>query len=180
MSDFVSGKNEGDEVKGKMNEVRIQITRPANTTAYLANDTIADKTSSATILTFANVARQNGRGGYLVGLRIGTNKDAFLARFRLHLFNVAPTVLSDNAPMTAPLFADLSSYLGHITLATAILQVAGSAVFAQQDTTTEPPLAFPYLCADDDRSIYAMLETRTALTPSSAQKFEIWGTFEIN
>ena len=180
MTQEVSGKNEGKQVKGLMTEVNAQIIRPADTNAYIANDTIADKTSGATIITFASVARRNGGGGYITGLRIGTNKDDFLSQFRLHLFKTAPTVLSDNAPMTAPLYADIASYLGHITLSTAILQAASSAVFAQQDTTIEPPVAIPYMCADGSRDIYGMLETRIALTPASAQKFDIRMMIEVN
>lgn len=172
--------DEGQEVKGRMVEANATITRPADTNAYLANDTIADKTSGATILTFANMARRVGKGGYITGIRIGTNKDDFLAQFRLHLFKTAPTVLGDNVPMTAPLYADIDEYLGHITLPTAILQAATSAVYSQQDTTLEPPVAIPYLCGAAETSLYGMLETRTALTPASGQLFDIRLMAEIN
>lgn len=171
----------GEEVKGRMAAVSATITRPSNTTAYAAKDAIADKTSSATILTFSSVARANGKGGYIVGIRIMTNQIANVAQYKLHLFKNAPTVISDNVAMTAPLFSDASDYLGSITLI-AVVSEDGSAgaAYTQQDTTLEPPLSIAYLCDTDDVNIYGMLETLTVFTPASGQKFDIRLTCELN
>ena len=47
-------------VGGKSVQKSASFTRPADTTAYAANDAIADSTSEPTLLSFANCANANG------------------------------------------------------------------------------------------------------------------------
>ena len=170
----------GTEIKGRMIEAAASITRPANTTAYTARDAIADNTSGATILTFAGAARRIGKGGYIVGVRIASDKAVAVVKYKLHLFQSAPTVIADNSPMTAPLYADIAKYVGSLTLPTAALENTGGAAYAQQDTTLEPPLAMAYICDSDETNLYGMLETLTAFTPTSGQFFDIRLMLELN
>ncbi len=53
-------------VGGKSVQKSASFTRPADTTAYAANDAIADSTSAPTLLSFANCANANGGQGYIV------------------------------------------------------------------------------------------------------------------
>ena len=52
----------------------VSFTRPADTTAYAANDAIADSTSAPTLLSFADCANANGGQGYIVKTRLLTNQ----------------------------------------------------------------------------------------------------------
>jgi hypothetical protein len=73
------------------------ITRPADTTAYAANDVIAALTTAATPITFTNSVASNGIG-YLVGAKLTrTNTVSQLLRFRLYLYATQPTGQNDNA-----------------------------------------------------------------------------------
>ena len=78
--------------------VAVEFNRPADVTAYAANDSVSDSTSAPTNLEFANIIRVNGGTGYLVRAILITNQPTNVAQFRLHLFNAAPSAGNDNAP----------------------------------------------------------------------------------
>ena len=59
---------------GKSVRKSVSFTRPADTTAYAANDAIADSTSAPTLLSFADCANANGGQGYIVKTRLLTNQ----------------------------------------------------------------------------------------------------------
>ncbi len=50
-------------VGGKSVQKSASFTRPADTTAYAANDAVANSTSTPTLLSFANCANANGGQG---------------------------------------------------------------------------------------------------------------------
>ena len=85
-------------VGGKSVRRSVSFTRPADTTAYAANDAIADSTSAPTLLSFANCANTNGGQGYIVKTRLLTNQKTCTARFRLSFYHTAPSPVNDNAP----------------------------------------------------------------------------------
>lgn len=172
--------DEGREVKGRMVRASQAFTRPSNTTAYAAKDAVADGTSSPTILTFANLARKVGRGGYITGIQIFTDDDTVTEVFRLHLFSSSPTAINDNAAMTAPLYADVSKYVCNIKLAAMASQNSAGAAQTQQGTTMEPPVAIPYICGSSETSLYGMLEAVSGFTPTSGQKFTVILIAEVN
>ena len=60
-------------VGGKSVQKSASFTRPADTTAYAANDAIADSTSAPTLLSFA-LYKYNGGQGYIVKTRLLTNQ----------------------------------------------------------------------------------------------------------
>jgi hypothetical protein len=76
----------------------LTITRPANTTAYAANDVIGDV--SEAMLMFANVAKANGYGVAILGVRVQTNDTGLAGKnLLLHFYNSALTsVIADNQP----------------------------------------------------------------------------------
>lgn len=47
ISSISAGENHLGEVGGNMSRVSVELTRPADTTAYAANDVVADSTSAA-------------------------------------------------------------------------------------------------------------------------------------
>lgn len=78
-------------------------TRPADTTAYTANDALADSTSAPAYLTFGSnsLGSAGPKQGWLVGARCvdGCNATT-LPQLRLFLFSSAPTAVNDNAAFT--------------------------------------------------------------------------------
>src|SRR3990172_3086494 len=75
-------------------------TRPANTTAYTANDALSESTSAPTALTFGTAANIRANG-WLIGARcVDAVNAATLPQLRLFLFRVSPTAVNDNAAFT--------------------------------------------------------------------------------
>lgn len=147
------------------------ITRPADTTAYAAKDAIADLTSGATILTFANCARTSGGSGYVTKARLQTDQAANVSAYRLHLYDATLTAVVDNAAQTV-LYANRASYLGYIDFPAAATDGSDTAV----SQSTQAPL--PFVAAGT--SLFGMLETITGFTPANAQKFYIQLGIEQN
>lgn len=78
-----------------------------DTSAYAANDVVGG------LLTFES----NARKGILTGAIIGDD-DNEGAEYTLHLFDVVPTSIADNAAFQ-PSFADMQNWIGSITIASA-------------------------------------------------------------
>ena len=155
----------------KLNKVVAEFTRPANTTAYAAKDVISDSTTSPTYMTFSNVVRDKGASGYVVKARIMSDSTApstASAVFKLHLFHTAPTAINDNDPYTM-LYANRDKRIGVLTFPAAATEGTGSdSCHARVSNDT---IAF---CVDDASNVlYGILETDTAFTPASGQKFYV-------
>lgn len=162
---------------GNKSEVSVEITRPANATAYIANDVVSGTTTATIPSTFAISTtaklqqRGLGLGGYIVGARLKTDQESNTARFRVHLWNAnTPTLPADNAAFNR-LYADNAKCIGSFSLAamTSPASVAGASDSAIEDFT----LRIPFVGAADDPNIYATLETLDGFTPTSGQKFTL-------
>ena len=161
-------------VGGKSVQKSASFTRPADTTAYAANDAIADSTSEPTLLSFANCANANGGQGYIVKTRLLTNQKTCTARFRLSFYHTAPSPVNDNAPKPM-LYANKDKLIGRIDLDPC----------NTEDTSSDAAYALstalmPYVCAAADTTIYCILTTLDAFTPASAQQFYLEITCELS
>ncbi len=161
-------------VGGKSVQKSASFTRPADTTAYAANDAIADSTSAPTLLSFANCANGVGGQGYIVKTRLLTNQKTCTARFRLSFYHTAPSPVNDNAPKPM-LYANKDKLIGSIDLDPC----------NTEDTTSDAAYALsttllPYVCAAADTTIYCILTTLDAFTPASAQQFFLEITCELS
>ena len=148
-------------------------SRPADTTAYLARDTISNSTSAPTILTFTNIARVSGGSGYLTKFRLMTNQSTNTSRFRLHLFHTAPTAINDNSPYTL-LFANAGNRIGQIDFPAMSTEGTGSTASASLNMIDRLAFVLP------GTSVFGILETLDAFTPASAQNFYLELTAENN
>ncbi|KKK73145.1 hypothetical protein LCGC14_2896780 [marine sediment metagenome] len=154
--------------------IQATLTRPADTDAYTALDCIADKTSGASAIEFANAGRKTGGTGYITGLRFETDQAANVSEYNLHIFREAPgTVIQDNAVWNA-VTADKAIRVGTINIP-AIAKVGASGTSALKEITG---LKLPYKCTAT--SLFAQLETVTGFTPASAQAFLIEPIFDQN
>lgn len=93
-------------------------TRPNDTNPYSANDVVCNSTSAPAVLTFEDVGPSAGGEVWItaVGLRLDVAAiPAGMTRFRLHLYNAAPTPINDNAAYNLP-SGDRAKYLGFVDL----------------------------------------------------------------
>ncbi len=140
----------------------VEITRPANTTAYAARDAISSSTSAPAILEFTGCARVSAGSGYVVGARLQTDQAANVAAYRLHLYDATQTAINDNSAQTV-LYANRVSYLGYLDFGAAGTDGSDTALAQSIDRP------FPFVAAGT--SLFGMLETLSAFTPASGQKF---------
>lgn len=167
-----------DAAAGTAAVVAVELTRPADTTAYAANDVVSNSTGTTTLMAFAAFARVNGGSGYIVGARLATNLKSITPRFRVHLYNAAnPTVSADNAPHRS-LYADLGKGLGYFDLPA--LSTAADTANSDSSRTLDFTLRVPFLCAAGSQTLYALLETLDAFTPASGQKFTLTLLGDLN
>ena len=161
-------------VGGKSVQKSASFTRPADTTAYAANDAVANSTSTPTLLSFANCANANGGQGYIVKTRLLTNQKTCTARFRLSFYHTAPSPVNDNAPKPM-LYANKDKLIGRIDLDPCNTEDTTSDAAYVLSTTL-----LPYVCAAADTTIYCILTTLDAFTPASAQQFYLEITCELS
>ncbi len=166
---------------GELTVVSSEFARPADTNAYAALDAIADSTTAPTLLTFTNLARANGLGGYIAKARIMTDDTAIAAppRVRLHLFHTAPTPINDNAAFTL-LWANRANRIGHIDFAALTTEGAGSTAKNAKLIPDAVSLPLAFKCAAASRTIYGMLETLDAFTPASAKSWFVELSADVN
>ena len=144
--------------------------RPADTTAYAVGDVLADSTSAATILTFANVARSAGLGFLIDGVTlIQSTAPTTLPSLELHLFDTSITMQNDNAAWN-PTDADLAKSLGYIKFPGT--QVAGAASGGNGNSVLSVATDIKSrAAAAAATSIYGVIVVRNAYTPASAESF---------
>ena len=161
-------------VGGKSVQKTVSIVRPADVTAYAANDAIADSTSAPTLLEFTGCANAVGGQGYIVKTRLLTNQKTCTARFRLSFYHTAPSPVNDNAPKPM-LYANKDKLIGCIDLDPCNTEDTSSDAAFVMSTTL-----IPYVCAVTGTSIYGILTTLDAFTPASAQQFYVEITCELS
>lgn len=156
--------------------VSVEVTRPADTTAYAAKDAVDASTSAPAGFVFAGMAGFAGGTGYLVKTVLATDQKTNVARFRLHLFNAAPTYINDNSPYLL-LYANLASRVGTIDFDAAATEDATNSTAAISQKVGN---LLPFVCAAADANLYGILETLDAFTPASGQKFTVKLTADQN
>ena len=158
---------------GHTAQVADEFTRPANATPYAAGDAVAAATTDTgtTPLRALVLARTAGGTGYIVRVRLWTDQAANVATFRVHFYKVAqPTtaVVGDNEQMTLK-YTNFLQRVGHVDLpAMKTSTVSTNSTAAEASDST---LRIPFDCEAESRNLYYRLETLTAFTPASGQKF---------
>ena len=161
-----------------------ELTRPSDTTAYAANDAIANSTTAASVtpLEFGVARRASGGSGLVIGARLLTNSATAFAAMRLHLFNRAPFAVAgyqaDNAALALTYSALMDgeaastnpndNYIGSIDFATFVAHSSSARSIGTCDQTE-----LEFLTKPGSNKIYGLLEAMAAFTPASAQTFDI-------
>ena len=158
-------------VAGSVVRIDTEFTRPANTTSYSTGDVVSNSTSSTTLIDLANAVRANGASGYIVAVRLFTDKKSITPKFRVHFWNASnPTASVDNANMQL-LYADLAKYLGYVDLAAMI--TGKDATNSTMSFAANLAVRVPVVAGGSTRSIYALLETLDNFAPANGQKFTL-------
>lgn len=149
--------------------VAAPLTRPSNTTPYTANGTVSDSVSATTPLVLAGMARVNGGSGYITKVSLWTNQAANTARFKVHFYTATTgtiTITADGAAYTL-LWANRAYKVGSLLLPAMTTEGAGSDAARANNITDR----LPFVCANGSTTLYAVLETLDAFTPTSGQLF---------
>lgn len=143
-------------------------TRPANTTAYTAEDAVNDNTSTPHIMSFSSseVTMMAGQDIIIKSLKVTTdNATVTNGSFRLYLCKSSQTITADNTPQTL-LYANRANRIGYIdfTLAT-----GGSGSDCGEAVITGETIPFKLTSG----SFYGYLVAKAAYTPASGQNFNL-------
>ena len=140
------------------------ITRPADTTAYTANDVVG---AAAAALTFAGLGSPDGSDIIITSATLRRNQNAVISgetTYRLHLYNVTPpSAPADNAAWDLP-SGDRASYLGYIEF-TSIADM-GSTLWVEANSLNKQVKLL-------SGNLYALLVTVGAYTPVSADTYDL-------
>lgn len=152
------------------------LTRPADTTAYVQYDLIANSTSAAVAMEVTEAVRAANEGLVWRGARLrSTNALAKGKTFRVHLFRSLPTLtVNDNGVFNASgaqtlAVSDIAGYVGYLDIILTEAGVAGAAGRANLDGERMIHPVAP------STSLWWVLEVRDAggYTPLSAEQFHL-------
>lgn len=143
-------------------------TRPANTTAYGANDLVANSTTAGSVVPLSfKVPVGMGKAYKIIELHIEkTGTTTANAQFTAHFYTASPTAANgDNGAWST----DLSGYFGSISLTSMYAFTDGAAgvnsvgdASALCDTTR-----------DNGAIIYVLLQADAAYVPASGETFTV-------
>ena len=140
--------------------ISTDITRPADTTAYAANDCLSDSTSAPTTFTLTSAARISGGSGIITDLIVVTDNDpATTLQGEIWLFPASVTSPNDNAAFALS-DADMKTCIGKIPFA---LEDAGNNGFAHISG-----LSIAFTCSGS-ANLRFLVRVKNAYTPASAE-----------
>jgi hypothetical protein len=157
------GDNAGSlTVDGKAYRVQLDVTRPANTTAYAAGAVIGTGSGDDAILTLTGAGPS---GGFVlmqsIELVLGISAlPSGMSSFRLHFYTSKPATAAANASAFDVTSTDRGAYAGYIDLPTPV--DLGSTCFSQVDY---PGKLFKLASAST--SLFCELQTIGGYTPAA-------------
>ena len=155
---------------------RVTITRPANTTAYSANDIIAGIASSGTngYLLFPKASVY---GGYITYLRLTTTDSGVTGGYVVHFLKTNSLgTYTDNAALALTAAEAANSYIDSETLT--FSTIGGQSIAVNQTTR------IPFTSAtgtNNESAVIAVIQTAAGFTPSAnSTTFTLEVGFEQN
>jgi hypothetical protein len=149
-------------VNGKAYRTQLDITRPANVTAYAAGAVIGTGAGDDAILTLASIGPS---GGFIIlqsiELILGISAvPSGMTSFRLHLYSSKPGTAAANASAMDVTSADRAAYIGYIDLPAPV--DLGSTCFTQIDYPGKL-----IKLASGSTSLFLELQTIGGFTPAA-------------
>lgn len=142
------------------------LTRPGDTTAYTANDSVANSTGSPTALTFSNCARVTGGCGLIRDATlILSGMTTTVAEFHLWVFDTSPTVTADNSAFN-PSDGDAAN------VQCVLMFNAGNMSDGTSNRVYKLVNAPQMFKTSGALELYGALMTRTGYTPTSGETYQ--------
>lgn len=148
------------------------ITRPADTNAYVANDTWADSTSAPTTggFTFTSACRTSGGSGVILSVAVVSSVDpATLLQGEIWIFDSAVTAVNDNAAFALSDGDALKLIPGGVIPFTLSSTTGGSGTNSYY---TSGALNIGYTCSGSANLRY-LVKVKNAYTPASAEALTV-------
>lgn len=144
----------------------IQITRPADTTAYSIGDLIANNVTagSVTPMSFTGATKTGSGGSGKITGWIGRKSGTVPATIRYHFLKTAHAVTNGDNGALVFTSLDIDNYLGNMDVVFTARDLIGSAG-GHVAKSFDPPI--PYVLASGD-TIYVFMQALDAFTPASA------------
>lgn len=143
-------------------------TRPANTTAYTAEDAVNDNTSTPHILAFtsAETTPKTGQDIIIKSLKVSTdNATVTNGSFRLYICKASQTITADNTAQTL-LYANRANRVGYIDFT---LASGGTGSDCGEAVITGETIPFKL----SSNAFYGYIVAKAAYTPASGQNFSL-------
>jgi len=144
-------------------------TRPADVTAYAFGELVANSTTAGSVVPLTIIAaRANDISGQVIrGVLLKSGAVLTGALFRVHLFNVSPTVTNGDNAVFMP--ANLTNWLGalDVTIATAATSGSGGVALPVLGSS------IPFVPAAGTQNLFALIEARAAYTPANGEIFTL-------
>lgn len=169
---------------GYIRSATYEMTRPADTTAYATGDAMANSDTAASVvpMEFEVAKAPSGGSGIIIGARLLTNSATAFGSMRLHLFNRKPFAdagyQADNSALALTYAAfqtgeatptnPKDNYIGSIDFTTFVAHTTSARSIGTCDQTELEFKTKPGSC-----KIYGLLEAKAAITPASAQTFNV-------
>lgn len=155
-------------------------TRPNDTTAYAANDSINSSTTNSGTNAILNIFNSN-YGGTLQSFWLWTNKAGITPRIRVFVFpayisNIGASIFDDNTAFapTDSFFSASSTFQFYFDLPA----MSASSGFSGGSYAIATNLSMPQISSDE--SFYFHLQTLDAFTPNANQIFRYGVTSQQN
>lgn len=154
------------------------LQRPADTTAYAANQTVCASKSAACVPGTISVAMSQGQLGFGNRITLGkTGATTTNASFTIWLYSALPGLASplqeDATAYTGPRLADLPNYIGNAVCATPIATSDSSPGVWYECTLSNPNTAgaLVFTPAPNLQTVYYLISVNAAYTPVSGETF---------
>lgn len=163
---------------GSIVALRGTLTRPADTTAYTANDLVGATTSvSATnVIEITDAVLAAGEALRIERVRLGKSTNGTTnATFRLHFFNALPTLgVGDNGALGAITALDVDDMRNHVGYVDVTISNAGKDAADASVGVAVPGVGSAMTIAPrTGTSIWVVIQATAAYTPGSAEAFEV-------
>ncbi len=166
-----AGENLIGEVAGRCTTVSAEFTRENNATPYGIGDVISASAASPALLELPNIFRKAGGNGSIMGVRVTFNVKSVTPVLRVHFFNASnPTISGDNLPHQEK-YADVGKRLGYIELAA--METGADTTNSDMSRAINISNVLNVVAAAGSRSLWVLLETRTAVTLTAQSKVTI-------
>jgi hypothetical protein len=153
--------------------VTATLTRPSDTNAYAADDSVSSSTSAPTVVTLSAMARANGLGGRIrSAFMVDSAYSATPGQFESWLLDTTATPTNDNAAF-APTDAHAKTVVAHIVWNLSYpgdktVGTNGNRLYVGTVTTNDGH----FKCAAADTALYLIHAVRNAYTPISGELFD--------